>query len=127
MPESVFISRDVALAVHEEQLDEHGGAAGILDLNALDSALARAPNIAGYEQPDVFRLAAAYASGVVRGHPFTDGNKRTGFVLCELFLELNGSQLRADDADCIAAVMDLAAGSMTEAQFADWLRVTSAR
>lgn len=122
MADWVFIAPEVALAIHDEQVDEHGGPAGVRDLDLLDSALARAPNIAAYEQPDAARLAAAYAFGLVQNHPFTDGNKRTAFVLCELFLDLNGHTLIADNADCIAAMMDLASGTITEAHFADWLR-----
>ena len=122
MTDWVFITRDVALAVHDEQVDEHGGPVGVRDMGLLDSALARAPNIVAYEQPDIARLAAAYAHGVAKNHPFLDGNKRTAFVLCELFLELNGATLEAEDADCIAAMIDLAAGAMSEAAFAEWLR-----
>lgn len=122
MADWVFIAQEVALAVHDEQVDEHGGTAGVRDLDLLDSALARAPNIAVYETPDAARLAAAYAFGIAQNHPFADGNKRTAFVLCELFLELNGHTLTADDADCIAAMMDLASGAITEEQFTDWLR-----
>lgn len=121
----IFISRDVALAIHDEQIDEHGGAAGLRDIGLLDSALARAPNIATYEKPDVFRLAASYAFGVARNHPFVDGNKRTAFVLCELFMEMNGWRLIAEDADCIAAMMELAAGSLSEADLALWLKANA--
>ncbi len=121
----IFLSREVALAIHDEQIDEHGGPPGARDLNLLDSALARAPNIAAYEQPDVFRLAAAYAFGVAQNHPFIDGNKRTAFVLSELFLELNGWRLEAGDADCFASALGLAAGSLSEQEFAGWLRTNS--
>ena len=89
----------IILAVHEMQLAEHGGATGIRDSGLLESALARAPNLAAYGQPDAPALAAAYGYGISRNHPFLDGNKRTGFVATELFLQLNGLELTAADAD----------------------------
>jgi death on curing protein len=94
----------------------------VRDLNLLDSALSRPRNVAEYETPDVARLAAAYAFGVVRNHPFADGNKRTAFVLAELFIELNGHALDIKDADAIAMMLDLAAGNVDETIFAQWLR-----
>lgn len=118
----VWIEPDVVLAIHDEQIDEHGGASGVRDQGLLESALARPQNLEAYGGPDVFLLAAAYAFGVAKNHPFVDGNKRTAFVLCELFLDLNGWTLAADDAACLAAMLALAAGELSEDEFAAWLR-----
>jgi death on curing protein len=102
------------LALHEEQLAEHGGPGGVRDRGLLQSALARPENLVAYgESPDV-ALAAAYAFGIVRSHPFVDGNKRTAFVVMELFLNLNGWDLKANDAECIRVMETLAAGKLSE-------------
>ena len=118
----IWIDPAVVLAVHEEQLAEHGGAAGVRDVGMLDSALARPRNLAHYGEPDVCELAAAHAFGLARNHPFIDGNKRSAFVATELFLMLNGWRLTASDADCVLVMLNLAAGELDEAPFADWLR-----
>ena len=118
----VWIERPVILAAHEEQLSEHGGSPGIRDAGLLDSALARPRNRAVYGKPDAAELAAAYAFGLAANHPFVDGNKRTAFVALELFLSLNGRELVADDAACVMTMLALAAGTMSEAAFADWVR-----
>lgn len=123
--EWVWIDSAVIMAVHEAQLAEHGGAMGVRDQGLLDSALARPRNAAIYGDPDALELAAAYAFGLARNHPFIDGNKRTAFVAMELFLVLNGWQLLADDADCVLTMLKLAAGELTEAQLAQWLRERS--
>ena len=93
----IWIEEAVVLAVHEEQLAEHGGAVGIRDLGLLQSALARPQHLVAYGKPDVAALAAAYGYGIARNHPFMDGNKRTAFTVTELFLTLNGYELLADD------------------------------
>ena len=118
----VWIERAVILAVHDMQLAEHGGGGGIRDVNLLESALARPLNLAAYGEPHDAALAAAYGYGISRNHAFIDGNKRTGFVAAELFLRLNGYQLTADDADCVLTMLAVAAGDVTEDEFADWLR-----
>jgi death-on-curing protein len=118
----IWLDRRVMLAVHEEQLAEHGGAGGIRDEGMFDSALNRPLNLAAYGEPDVAALAAAYGFGLARNHPFVDGNKRTAFVAVELFLWLNGVQLLADDASCVLTTLALAAGDLSEDAFADWLR-----
>jgi death-on-curing protein len=110
------------VAIHEEQLAEHGGGTGVRDPGLLESALSRAPNRAAYEQPDVAELAAAYAYGIARNHPFVDGNKRTAFVCAELFLSLNCWDLLASDTDCVVTMLALAAGELDEADYAAWLR-----
>lgn len=118
----VWIDPGVIQAVHEEQLAEHGGAAGVRDAGLLESALASPRNLAHYGQPDACELAASYAFGLARKHPFIDGNKRTAFVACELFLVLNGCSLTAPDADCVMVMLSLAAGELEEADFAQWSR-----
>lgn len=118
----VWIASNVLYAVHDEQLAEHGGLVGLRDANALESAIARAQQLAHYGSPDVAELAAAYGFGIARNHPFSDGNKRTAFVAVELFLALNGHELTADDSDCILTMLRLAAGDTEEAAFAQWIR-----
>ena len=118
----VWIERSVILAIHEMQLAEHGGGNGIRDVNLLESALARPMNLVAYGAPDAPALAAAYGYGISRNRAFIDGNKRTGFVAAELFLRLNGYQLAAGDADCVLTMLAVAAGDITEDEFADWLR-----
>ena len=122
MTDWVWPDRAVIVAVHEMQLAEHGGLAGVRDAGLLDSALSRAPNLAAYESPDTAALAAAYGWGISRNHPFIDGNKRTGFVAAELFLNLNGHELQATDADCVLTMLGVAAGEVSEEAFAAWLR-----
>ena len=117
-----WVERAVVLAIHEQQLSEHGGPSGLRDAGLLDSALARPPNLAAYGAPDIFDLAAAYAFGLARDHPFVDGNKRVSFVVTEVFLALNGYELMASDKDCFAQWMALADGSLKEADLAEWLR-----
>jgi len=118
----VWIDLAVVLAVNEQQLAEHGGPAGIRDHGALASALDRARNLDAYGHPDIAELAAAYGMGIARNHPFVDGNKRTAFVVLELFIELNGHELVADDADCVVTMLAAAAGEIDEATLAAWVR-----
>lgn len=117
-----WLSEKLALAIHDEQIAEHGGASGVRDLGLLQSALARAPNLAAYGVPDIAALAAAYGFGLARNHPFVDGNKRTALVLTELFLTLNGYDLVADDAACVKTILALAEGSLSEEEFVEWVR-----
>lgn len=121
----VWIDPGVLTAVHEEQLAEHGGAAGLRDAALFESALARPMQLATYGEPDVAALAASYGFGLARNHPFVDGNKRTAFVAVELFLALNGWSLEADDVDCVMTMLRLAAGELDEPQFAQWVREKS--
>jgi death-on-curing protein len=123
----VWLHREIILAVHEHQLAEHGGAAGVRDQGLLESALARPENLAAYGKPDIADLAAAYGYGISRNHAFIDGNKRTGFVATELFLELNGHALAADDVDCVVTMLAVASGDITEAEFAAWIRDHAAK
>ena len=123
----VWLDPSVIHAVHDEQLGEHGGAAGLRDVGLLESALARPMQLAAYGEPDTASLAAAYGFGLAKNHPFVDGNKRTAFVAVELFLALNGWDLAAGDADCVIAMLHLASGDSSEAQFAAWVRAHSQR
>lgn len=122
MTEWVWIDTAVVLAVHEEQLAEHGGSTGVRDIGLLESALARPMNLVAYGEPDVAELAASYGFGIARNHPFVDGNKRTAFVSVGLFFQLNGYHLVADDVACILTMLAVAAGELDEAGFAAWLR-----
>ena len=122
----VWISSDVALAAHAEQLAEHGGGEGVRDAGSLESAMARPVNLAAYGEPDAAALAAAYAFGIARSHPFTDGNKRTAAVVGETFLVLNACELEATDAELVVAIVALAAGELSEADLADWFRERAA-
>ena len=118
----LWVATEVALAAHAEQLAEHGGAQGARDMGALESAMVRPRNLAQYEAPDAAALAAAYAFGIARNHPFVDGNKRTPAVVSETFLVLNGHALDATDAELVVAVLALAAGELSEDELADWFR-----
>jgi death-on-curing protein len=114
--------RDV-LAIHDRLLALHGGAPGLRDQGLLESALARPRQHHAYARsPHVIEMAALYTAGIVRNHPFVDGNKRTGFVIGVLFLELHGFDFKASEADASQAVMGLAAGTLDEAAYAAWLR-----
>ena len=118
-----WIDRTVLIAIHDMQLAEHGGGAGLRDGNLLESALAKPENLAAYGDPDVVALAAAYGYGISRNHAFIDGNKRTALVAAELFLQLNGWRLDADDADFVLTMLAVATGDITEDAFDDWLRL----
>ena len=119
MSEWIWIDERDALAIHERLLLLHGGAAALRDQGLLQSALARPRNLAGYNPAaDLFQLAAAYTAGIVQNHPFVDGNKRTGFVVGVLFLELNGARFTAAEEDATQAVTSLAAGALREEDYA---------
>ncbi|MGQ0445032.1 MAG: type II toxin-antitoxin system death-on-curing family toxin [Beijerinckiaceae bacterium] len=120
-----FIDAKRAVAIHDLLISEYGGAGGARDMGLLESALARPVNIAAYEKDgtaDVPRLAAAYAHGIVKNHPFLDGNKRTAAAVFELFLDMNGYELMADDVSTMNAVIALADGSLSERAFAAWIK-----
>ena len=108
--------------MHDLLLAEHGGATGIRDPGLLDSALARPRQLHAYGEPDTCDMAAAYAAGIIRNHPFVDGNKRTGFMSAYVFLALNGLQLTAAEVDVVRVVTLLAADEIDETAFAAWLR-----
>jgi death-on-curing protein len=117
-----WIDVRVVAAIHDRQLAEHGGLVGVRDAGALDSALARPQNLAAYGDPDAPALAAAYAFGIARNHPFADGNKRTAWVLARLFLSANGLALQFDKLEAIRTVEALAAGQLSEDELGQWLR-----
>lgn len=120
----IWISKTLALAIHERQLTEHGGSSGVRDEGLLDSALARPQQLYAYgePQPDLADLAASLAYGLARNHPFIDGNKRTAHVCYRVFLRLNGGDVMADDEEKYASMIGLAEGSLSEVEFAQWLR-----
>ena len=122
MTDCIWIATDVAVAAHREQLAAHGGGDGLRDAGLLESAMARAQNLAAYGEPDAAALAAAYAYGIARNHPFIDGNKRTAVVISETFLVMNGSSLETSDAELVVAFIALAAGELSEDELADWFR-----
>ena len=117
-----WLNHDIMLAVHDEQLDEHGGLSGIRDVGLFESAMERPKNLAAYESPDAADLAASYGCGLAKNHPFSDGNKRTAYVAMELFLLLNGFVLTTSDADSVLTMLGVASGDISEVQFAKWIR-----
>jgi death-on-curing protein len=122
-----WVRRDVVLAYHEHLLAAHGGSAGIRDEGMLDSALGRPENLFAYGKPTLFDLAASCAFGLVKNHPFIDGNKRIGFATAALFLELNGLRFEAPEAEVVLNTLALAAGEMSETAYAAWLKANSKR
>jgi death on curing protein len=120
--EPIWLDATDALAIHDRQLSEHGGGTGVRDLTMLESALGRPVNQWHYGSDDPAMLAAAYAFGVARNHPFVDGNKRTAWVLARLFLMINGYEIAFDKEDAVRTVLALAAGHLSEDELADWFR-----
>jgi death-on-curing protein len=118
--EPVWVRLEAILAAHDDQLAEHGGGTGIRDQGLLESALARPRNLFAYGEASLAKLAAAYAFGIARNHPFVDGNKRTALVAAEGFLGLNGFDLTATDVEAVSVFLSLAAGEITEEQLAAW-------
>lgn len=117
-----WVRADIVHAIHDAQLAEHGGPPGLRDEGALDSALARPRNKDAYGKADAAALAAAYAYGLVRNHPFTDGNKRTGWVVARVFLADNRLGLQFDAADAVRLMETVAAGGISESEVAEWFR-----
>ena len=121
----MWLTRDAVLAFHDEQIREHGGLAGVRDGNALEAALARPLNLLLYEQADLYALAASYAHGIAKNHPFNDGNKRAAFISAYVFLGLNGIELMFTEARAVEIVLALAAGTLSQSGFAECLRENS--
>jgi death-on-curing protein len=119
---TVWLSRQIILATHDEQLAEHGGAIGVRDEGLLESALARPLNRAGYGDPDIAELAALYAIAIARNHPFIDGNKRTALLAIYTFLGVNDVDFIVAEADAAAMILSLAAGEVSEESLARWIR-----
>lgn len=127
MAEPIWIDQDVVLAIHDEQLAEHGGQVGVRDRGLLESAVPRPRKQFAYGEASLARLAASYAFGISRSHPFLDGNRRTSLVVAELFLALNGVELTASDAECITTFLQFAAGDLAEEALAEWITANSSR
>ncbi|MDF8333960.1 type II toxin-antitoxin system death-on-curing family toxin [Novosphingobium cyanobacteriorum] len=120
--EPVWLDSRLALAIHDRQLAEHGGPSGVRDSGALESALARPCNQWEYGEDDLCQIAAAHAFGIARNHPFTDGNKRTAWVIARTFLVLNSVEIAFAAVDAVATAQALAAGDLTEDELAHWFR-----
>lgn len=125
--EPLWILERVVLALHDQLLAAHGGAEGLRDAGLLESALARPHQHYAYGSPDIVELAALYTAGLVRNHPFVDGNKRIGFAIGIVFLELNGFDFIASEEDATQAIFSLAAGTLGEAEYTVWLRANVSR
>ncbi|MFZ5616622.1 MAG: type II toxin-antitoxin system death-on-curing family toxin [Pseudomonadota bacterium] len=121
-----WVPKGSVFGIHAKSLAAYGGADGVRDEGLLESALARPENLAAYGEPDIFDLAAAYAFGIVRNHPFVDGNKRAAFLTAAVFLELNRYSLAATEPEATATMLAFASGEVSEEDFARWLR-TNAR
>jgi len=117
-----WIDEDVVLAIHEAQIAEHGGSAGLRDRGLLVSALERPENAADYSGADILTLAALYTVGIIRNHPFVDGNKRVGAVLLDAFLELHDVELTATDSELVEAILGVASGALSDEAFNTWVR-----
>lgn len=122
MSEPVWLETAAIARMHMDQLAEHGGGLGLRDAGLLDSAMARGRNLYAYGERDLVVLATAYASGIVRNHPFIDGNKRTGFLAAYVFLAVNGFEIVAEESDVVMTMLALAAGELADEVFAAWLR-----
>jgi death-on-curing protein len=118
--EPKWVAASVVLAIQDAQLAEHGGGAGVRDEGQLESALSRPRNLFAYDNAGLSQLAAAYACGICKNHPFIDGNKRTSLVVAELFLALNGQALDASDVECVMVWQKLAAGELDEPGLTQW-------
>lgn len=128
MNEPIWIEKHEALALHNRLLALDGGAEGVRDEGLLESALARPRHVYAYrDDPSIIDMATAYMAGIVRNHPFVDGNKRTGFVVGVLFLELNGYRFHASESEATQAVLDLAAGKIDDVALARWIRANASR
>jgi death-on-curing protein len=120
-----WLTRSECLLLHDMMLDQYGGCSGIRDEGLLESALARPQQLHHYGKPTMPEMAAAYTAGIVKNHPFLDGNKRTGFMMGAGFLERNGYEFLASEAEVAIRTLALAAGEMSEAAYADWLQANS--
>ncbi len=127
MKEPVWITREVVLATQEELLSRFGGLEGLRDEELLESALHRPRKLFDYGKPDLFELATVYASGIVRNHPFLDGNKRAGFMVAYIFLGANGWEIDATEEDVVLHTLGLAAGQIEAGAYAKWLKASCVR
>jgi death-on-curing protein len=122
-----WIDKEVVIAIHDQQIAEHGGAGGIRDMGLIESALARPHHLIAYDTPDIYDLAASYGYGIARNHGFIDGNKRTAYVVTRLFLCLNGHDLKAPAAERVIIFEQVGKGESTVDNFAAWLRKNGCR
>ncbi|MEX1111134.1 MAG: type II toxin-antitoxin system death-on-curing family toxin [Chthoniobacterales bacterium] len=125
MKEPCWLTRSECLLLHDMMLEQYGGCSGIRDEGLLESALARPQQLYHYGKPSMPEMAAAYTAGIVKNHPFLDGNKRTGFMMGAGFLERNGYEFIASEAEVVIRTLALAAGEMSEADYAAWLETNS--
>lgn len=123
--EPIWLQRTALLAIHSRMIADYGGSDGIRDENLLESAMARPQNLFAYGNPDIFELAASYAFGIAKNHPFVDGNKRTAFMAAYVFLARNGWNFRAPEPDVVLTMVALASSERTESEFAAWLKASS--
>ena len=122
MKKLIWVVEKDILALHEKLLARFGGSSGIRDRNLLDSAIHRPMQMEIYGEKDIFSMVSALATGIIKNHPFLDGNKRTGFMSAYLFLEVNGNAFDEDEAVVVEKTLGLAAGEVSEADYAEWLR-----
>jgi death on curing protein len=127
MKTPVWVLKDTVLALHEQVIAEFGGVPGLRDRGLLDSALARPEQLWTFGKPTLFALAASYAFGLAKNHPFVDGNKRIALTVAALFLELNGVRLETSEPDAVIQTLGLAASAIGEAEYAAWLKANSRR
>ena len=127
MKKPYWLTREECHTLHDLMLSQYGGITGVRDENMLESALARAQQLFAYGKPSMAEMAAAYTAGIVKNHPFLDGNKRTGFMLGAGFLERNGFEFHATEAEAALRILALAAGEMSESAYAAWLKANSKR
>lgn len=127
MKEPYWLTREECLALNDMMLSQYGGIVGVRDEHLLESALAKPRQLFAYGKPSMAELAAAYAAGIVKSHPFLDGNKRTGFMMGAGFLERNGVEFHAAEVDAVLRTLALAAGKMTERAYAELLKANSKR
>ena len=125
MKKTSWLKKEAVLAIHDQLLAEHGGSGGIRDEGLLESALARPENLLAYGKPSLFHLAAAYACGIIKDHPFVDGKKRTGFMAAYVFLGINKIEFVGDEGDVVLKTWAVAAGQLKEEQYAAWLQENS--
>ncbi len=125
MKTPVWLLREVVFAAHDQSLAQFGGLDGVRDEAMLESALGKPLNLFAYGKPTIFDLAASYAYGIVKNHPFIDGNKRTGLIAAVVFLQINGYRFEASEVDAVLHTLALAASEHSEAQYAAWLKASS--
>ena len=127
MKAPVWLTKEIVAALHLRAIDEFGGNPGIRDEGLLESALARPRNLLGYGEPSLFALAAAYGFGLAKNHAFIDGNKRVAFAAIDVFLQLNGYELTADQVEAVVVFQDLASGELSEEDLAKWIGINSGK